>query len=428
MRLLLPPTLYWRRLLTALWLCGLASLFIILAAPEWPAFQEERHQIETIIGQRHFDFLVWELEALAAKAEAALSGGHNHLDDATRRTFVLAYLNDLEQVREAEAEISRLYADPELSDPQAAAAELQAIVDRQRSTLARHQPLVEAIVQQQVAQVLLDEGFGLLLQAWPPVLMRMTPLPLLLVVSPRHEIRQEYALPLTHGLDIAERDDIEDFIYTEVDRAALVVPLGGLGTYPAMIVETTSIGRLAEITAHEWAHHWLSFRPLGIRYAAGPELRTMNETVASIIGDEIGRAVIERHYPELVPPPTPPTDDVHDAPEQPDRFDLNAALRETRVMVDLMLEEGRVDEAESYMEERRHYLWENGYRLRKLNQAFFAFYGAYADTPGESGDDPIGPAIVAIRANSPSLRHFAETVARITSVDSLLLAAESAGD
>ena len=36
-----------------------------------------------------------------------------------------------------------------------------------------------------------------------------------------------------------------------------------------------------------------------------PELRTMNETTASIAGKEIGRALIERYYPELLPPPTP---------------------------------------------------------------------------------------------------------------------------
>ena len=65
--------------------------------------------------------------------------------------------------------------------------------------------------------------------------------------------------------------------------------------------------------------------------------------------------------------------------------------------------------------------------IRKVHQAFFAFYGAYADTPGESGDDPIGPAIMSIRADSPSLRAFAETMAGITTVEELLAVAGSAG-
>ncbi|MCP4417750.1 MAG: hypothetical protein GY805_14090, partial [Chloroflexi bacterium] len=45
---------------------------------------------------------------------------------------------------------------------------------------ARHdldilQPLAEAIVQDQVATILAEEGFGVVGQAWPPVMMHMTP-------------------------------------------------------------------------------------------------------------------------------------------------------------------------------------------------------------------------------------------------------------
>jgi hypothetical protein len=71
------------------------------------------------------------------------------------------------------------------------------------------------------------------------------------------------------------------------------------------------------------------------------------------------------------------------------------------------------------MEERRQFLWDNGYRLRKLNQAFFAFYGAYADTPGEQGDDPIGPAILTVRETSQNLREFMDRMASIRSIEAL---------
>ena len=42
------------------------------------------------------------------------------------------------------------------------------------------------------------------------------------------------------------------------------------------------------------------------------------------------------------------------------------------------------------MEARREIFWQNGYAIRKLNQAYFAFYGAYADIPGgPAGEDPV---------------------------------------
>jgi hypothetical protein len=62
--------------------------------------------------------------------------------------------------------------------------------------------------------------------------------------------------------------------------------------------------------------------------------------------------------------------------------------------VDALLAAGLINEAEDYMEARRLVFWENGYRIRKLNQAYFAFHGAYADAPqGPAGEDPVGNAV-----------------------------------
>ena len=72
------------------------------------------------------------------------------------------------------------------------------------------------------------------------------------------------------------------------------------------------------------------------------------------------------------------------------------------------------------MEERRQEFWEQGYYIRKLNQAFFAFYGAYAAEPGGAqGENPIGPMLRDIREKPPSVRAFLERVAPITSFDDL---------
>ena len=80
------------------------------------------------------------------------------------------------------------------------------------------------------------------------------------------------------------------------------------------------------------------------------------------------------------------------------------------------------------MEQRRQLFWENGYSIRKLNQAYFAFYGAYADEPlGPAGEDPVGAAVRALRAKSPSLAQFLFTVAQMTSFEQLKQAVGDTG-
>jgi uncharacterized repeat protein (TIGR01451 family) len=92
----------------------------------------------------------------------------------------------------------------------------------------------------------------------------------------------------------------------------------------------------------------------------------------------------------------------------------------TRVQVDDLLSQGKIDEAESFMEEQRKIFWENGYQIRKLNQAYFAFHGAYADVPGgAAGSDPVGPAVRELRARSNSLAEFIKQISRMTSFEQL---------
>ena len=69
------------------------------------------------------------------------------------------------------------------------------------------------------------------------------------------------------------------------------------------------------------------------------------------------------------------------------------------------------------MEERRQLFNQNGYRLRVLNQAYFAFHGSYAT--GAASTDPIGPKLLRLRELSPSLRAFLTTVDNMTSVADL---------
>jgi hypothetical protein len=72
------------------------------------------------------------------------------------------------------------------------------------------------------------------------------------------------------------------------------------------------------------------------------------------------------------------------------------------------------------MRDRQQIFLKNGYLLRKLNQAYFAFYGAYADVPGgAAGEDPVGPAVRKLREESPSLAAFIDRISWMSSFDEL---------
>jgi hypothetical protein len=187
----------------------------------------------------------------------------------------------------------------------------------------------------------------------------------------------------------------------------------------------TDIAWLTEAIAHEWTHNYLTLRPLGLNYETTPELRTINETTASLVGKELSQLILEKYYPEAVtvePAAPVTTSETEETAAEPEAFVYRTEMRITREEVDRLLAAGKVEEAEAYMEARRQVFWENGYLIRKLNQAYFAFYGAYNDTPGggAAGEDPVGPAVQTYRAQFDSLAEFLRTIAWVDSYAELL--------
>jgi hypothetical protein len=248
-----------------------------------------------------------------------------------------------------------------------------------------------------------------------------------LIVSPRNHIEQTANISVIPDLTTDQQNNLEQHVDKGLGISSLVVPIGGIGVYPTMIMRTANFPWVLDTISHEWTHNFLTLRPLGMLYSETPELRTMNETTASIVGNEVGRLVLERFYPELV---TASRADfelaaLNQIPAIPGfapraDFDFRAEMHTTRVHADELLAAGKTKEAETYMEARRQIFWQNGYQIRKLNQAYFAFYGAYADTPGgAAGEDPVGPAVRALRAQSKSLADFLNTISWMTSFEQL---------
>ena len=99
-------------------------------------------------------------------------------------------------------------------------------------------------------------------------------------------------------------------------------------------------------------------------------------------------------------------------------FCFNEEMRKTRLKADALLEEGEIEKAENYLEKQRQIFVNNGYSIRKLNQAFFAFHGTYSDSP--TSISPINDQLLHIRKGSSSLGDFIRKIEVISDHKQLL--------
>jgi hypothetical protein len=369
-----------------------------------------------------FDFVNWTLDAFGVKLVQASLGTPFYFDEPSRHQIVVDYFHLMDNILQDENQLDLFYTDPSVRDPAAASA---AVRDKLAPLYARQRqigPLAESILQEQISTTLADLGLTSAGQPVPPVLFHMTPLPYNLVISPRDKIQEDASISLIPDLSVDQQVALEDRVDRGLDVSSLVVPVGGIGTYPTMVERTTDLDWLSDTIAHEWTHNWLTLHPLGLNYATSPELRTMNETTADIVGSEVGKAMLKRYYPELSIEYTPQAVSLPRGPAKAD-FNFRAEMHTTRVHVDELLAQGKIAEAETYMEQRRQFFWNQGCAqcaIRKLNQAYFAFYGAYAAVPGgAAGEDPVGPAVRALRAQSSSLAVFLNKIAGMSSFEQL---------
>ena len=63
------------------------------------------------------------------------------------------------------------------------------------------------------------------------------------------------------------------------------------------------------------------------------------------------------------------------------------------------------------MESRRQILVENGHNIRKINQAYFAFHGTYADSP--SSTSPLARQIYELRQQATNAGQLVKTLQTI---------------
>ena len=370
-------------------------------------------KMRAIIKPYHFSIVKWELNTLGEEVAKVFSGGQKSADDSINE--VKKYFTNVEQIKALQSQIEAI----KTGDRQGDLTSLEDKLSKLQQQNLEAACTVERLLETQIREELSRQGiFNPIYKyvgweiSFPPVNFFLGSPPHLLVVSPRDRIESIREVTLLPEMSLEDMKSVE----AEIDKlgvSSLVVNLGGLATYPSYVIDTADLRFVLNTAGEEWVHQYLAFKPLGFLYILdligirrNYEIATMNETVAGMVSKEIGALIYEKYYDGSAADGTEP--EVKEL-----GFDFNLEMREIRRAVDDYLAQGKIELAEEFMEQKRQYLAENGYHIRKLNQAYFAFHGTYADKP--TSISPIGVEMKELRSRSVSLKEFLETAASLTS-------------
>ncbi len=372
-------------------------------------------RLSQIVRPYRFHIVQWEASTIIKGTKQAIRSRDKATGGETEK--VKDYFDTVERIKTLKSEAEAIKAGDKTGELASLEAELGELQPKRDSLVEA----VETVIAGQIKDILFQQGIYHPADKYikwkanfPPLDFKLEEPPHLLVISPREGIESMREIMLRQEMDVEEMGRIEE----EADRlgvSSIVVGLGGFGgTYPAFVTNEASLRFTVDAAAEEWLHQYLFFKPLGFRYvldlvglARNYEIATMNETVASMASREIGGMVVESYYPDLK------STDADGEQSPKSGFDFDREMREIRRAVDDYLAQGEVEPAEAFMEEKRGYLASKGYHIRKLNQAYFAFHGAYADRP--TSISPIGDELERLREKSVSLKEFLETVSSLTS-------------
>ncbi len=393
-------------------LIAIASLLLVCwLGGSCASSQDFDAHLSSIVKPYRFSIAKWESVTILNEVNQWIFSRYEEIDDEIG--VVTEYFAFVEQIKTLKSEIQAINAGNRQGDSASLEAELN-MLQEQRIAL---EGTVERIIEKQIRDTLAQQGiFNPIIElkvAFPPVNFKLDKPPYYLVISPRHRIESMREILLQPSLNLEEIETIE----AKVDKlgvSSLMVKPGGLSTpYPTLVTNEASLRFTINAATEEWLHQYLVFKPLGFLYlldltgvSRNYEIATINETLASMVSKEIGSIVYEKYYPEY-------ENDVNQNQTTASEFDFNLEMREIRKTVDKYLAQGEIEQAEEFMEQKRQYLASMGRYIRKLNQAYFAFYGTYADRP--TSISPIGLELKELRSQSASLKDFLDTVAIMTS-------------
>ena len=367
--------------------------------------------VDRVIAPFKYSFIEWELGHLSDKWVYRLKNSvfKNHTEDRkTALMEVREYFRLGEILRQRTTPIIDNYAETSrLLGHDRKVGSNSEVDELIRSKLAILRDRVEETIETELSEVLKSLQLNSRLGLWPPVDIVLSGAPHILVISPRDEINLKNTFLLREGLTLAQKSYIEEKVGLLDNHSVLVEDLGGVAVYPSVISNQLSIESSLTVAAHEWLHHWLFFKPLGQSFWTSHEMTVLNETVATVAGEEIGKLLYSR-INHNVEEDTRLSVQGEQETSDGKSFDFFKIMQETRKHVLVLLGEGDIEEAEYYMDQRAGLFRENGYYIRKLNQAYFAFHGIYATTA--ASDSPIGEQVKFFRSKTSSLPEFLRSI------------------
>ena len=363
-----------------------------------------------------YDIISWHFENFLSKwtHRVVRFMPWNGLTDIERQAMVAEYFDLAPRVRELKDQIQTVSSGSS-SSSESKLAELEQELEAVRARRHELRPDVEEALEAAISAVAKEQRLGAVGDfIFPPVDIRLTEPPKVLITSPRDRIERTYDVLVDPHVRVEDREAMESRLLDSDDLYAVVLDIGGVATYPASLYNGGSLKGTLSIAAHEWLHHYLFFKPLGQNMFKSSEMQVLNETLAGLAGKEIGETAI-RHFTTASAGSSSqiPVGNFAYMPDDEstkiNEFSFNREMRVTRTRVDELLALGMIDEAESYMERRRQIFVANGFPIRKLNQAYFAFNGTYADSAASSS--PIAEQLKRYRNAAPDVGTFIKQVA-----------------
>ncbi len=278
-----------QRIVRGLELTVILFILAMVAGYSNPSITDGMEKVRAYTRQIEFDYFSWMGNAALIKLRSASIGAPQLFDQASQKQIVIEYFQLTQNIFEKEYQLEQIYADAEITDKELASESLRAELVKIYARHTELAPFAEAILQEQVSQVLDEVNLTAAGQPMPNVWYHSTPLPMALIISPRDHIEQTSNISIDADLQIDQISALEDSVDKGLDVSSLAVNIGGVGVYPTMVMQSTDMNWILNTVAHEWIHNYLTLRPLGMLYGETPQLRSMNETTASIAGNEIGR-------------------------------------------------------------------------------------------------------------------------------------------
>jgi hypothetical protein len=386
----------------------IASLLLIITAlTGCTPRQDFNSQVQTLTAPFRFQMFTWEVKTLGKEFVKLFARQPDITDNGTDE--VVKFFANARRIKELEAEIMLASEGRQAADLPVLENELNKLKKENTGLAGKTERVIESQIRAEFSRQGIfhpaDKYIGVKI-GFPPVNIILAKPPHNLTISPRNKIETLKTMVLLPEMTLEEMEALEAGI-DGLDVSSLVEGLGGISTYPSYVTDDSGIRFALDTAGEEWLHQYLAFTPLGFRYVLdltgirkNYDIVTINETVASMVSKEIGDNIYREYYARYYP------DETETVKTEPS-FDFNREMREIRKTVDDLLARGEIESAEQYMEQQRQYLADNGYHLRKLNQAYFAFHGTYADSP--TSISPIGVELNELRARSATLKEFLDT-------------------